>query len=174
MQQVWLSFGIDGCAWFFFFNSLFSGVQKKHTKRILPVKTTSPKAQPTLSFLRLRMQSLSWQEQGEWMGRENEGMRGDRGYPSCLRPRLVPAHWFPLMTRGPEFLRLPWDNSCCHPQLLCRLWRGTWQQLSWLRYCLAEQQRRDGDRQACCASRVAKPAETLSSQLLPPNAKLAL
>lgn len=61
---------------------------------------------------------------------------------SCLGPRLVPAHCFPLMTRGPEFLRIPWDNSCCHPQLFCSLWRGRGS--SWAGYSPAKQSSNSG------------------------------
>lgn len=110
---------------------------------------------------------------GEWMDR---GMKGwgvvavsqlskTQTRPSTLVPTNDQRPWIPPAPLGQQLLPSPASSWAL---------KGTWQQLSWLHSCLAEQQLRDGNRQLCCASRVAKLAETLSSQLLPPNAKLAL
>ena len=140
------------------------------------VKTTyfsKKKKKAQIDFPQFENTESSLAATGEWMDR---GMKGwgatevsqlskTRTRPSTLVPTNDQRPWIPAAPRGQQLLPSPAS---------LRALKGTWQQLSWLRSCLAEQQLRDGDRQPCCASRVAKPAETLSSQLLPPNAKLAL
>lgn len=135
----------------------------------------SPEAKPKLSFLWAENTQSSLAGMGGWGGVDGETkgwgvtevsqLSRTQACPSTLLSTNDQRPWIPVAPLGQQLL-----PSSASLQAL----KGTWQQLSWLRSCLAEQQPRDGDRQACCASRVAKPAETLSSQLLPPNAKLAL
>lgn len=92
------------------------------------------------------------------------------------------------MTTGPEFFAAPLGQQLLPSSASLQALKGWWlwgvggvgdgggrrgEERSWPSSCLAERRLGDGDRQACCASRVAKPAETPSSQLLPANAKLA-
>lgn len=132
-----------------------------------------PKKKAKIVFPQVKNAESSLAATGEWMDR---GMKGwgatevsqlskTRTRPSTLVPTNDQRPWIPAAPLGQQLLPSPASLQAL---------KGTWQQLSWLPSCLAEQQLRDGDRQPCCASRVAKPAETLSSQLLPPNAKLAL
>lgn len=157
--------------WIFFF---FFHLCPKKPPEILPVKTTDfSKSTAQTILLKLRRHNPLWEGRGNgWTEKwRDEGwqevsqLSRTQSRPSTLLSTNDQRPWIPAAPQGQQLL-----PSSASLQAL----KGTWHQLSWLRSCQAEQQLRDGDRQACCASRVAKPAETLSSQLLPPNAKLAL
>lgn len=96
---------------------------------------------PILLFVRGNQECIILHGQ-EWMNEEMEKWRDEVWSPSCIRLRFTPARWFLLMTRGPEFLWLPWENSCCHPQLLHRLWRKHGS--SWAGYTPAKQSSNSG------------------------------
>lgn len=139
-----------------------------------PQKKRRLEKHSTLSFPRLRMHNPffssvgridGWKKKKAWGVTEVSQLSKTPAHPSVLLSTNDQRPWISASSPG--------TTAVATLSFSVGFDGGTWRQRSWLQPCQAEQPLGDTDTQPCCASRVAKPAESPASQLLPPNAKLA-